>query len=795
MNRTSVIWEAIDSRNYKQALQHVTKALKRNPKDEYYLALKAYILSLQRKSDEAVVLAREIAAREPTDSRILELIFGVVLDLCGKDEAGKLYETAARKTPKDEDLILGWFWAMCTSGDVRGQQKAAMALQKSFPKRQYTLWTIVSCYLLAISDVVTVEERALFSTLASRLIPLVEPARSAEEAVLKARVLELLPTTDQLISFLCDPVTEKWNNLELATIRLDALVNSRKWEKVFDASITTLTTENRDDFESWKQMVYAATELDNQERTNTLVELLEKRRETRNGALAGVYYASLKTMETAFNAAKYYFENFGRQQCAFEDLKAYVEVFDAQKWLAFVDDQIIFSKSIEHATQSEVHILVNARKFHYLLAPDDKSFVEENILLYNKLLASPAFQEKLETDYFYGDDLIIMAATWLLEGRPVSSPVPDQDIVMLAIILLEAAASRDKHQFRIRLWLTRLYLYIGSFQQALGHYNVLAIKNVQMDVLSHYLLTRVSTICPTWKPLISTRDIYDSNAVQTPYHIKKIYESSAFSQVAGCMEFGKRLSESVNKGILCVEAKRVARILGMKMDGLAINPMLRSTKWKENRDFSVLYGTTREETLEDKYRIGPIQTGVWVNALILRESIIDELLTPDKRAEYTLSLKELFDKQDLESLTHVEKWSLETVLQLSGIADSATAEGVAVFQKTLTERMEKYANAKSEEASVSWESLHSLYIIVETAMVTISSLDSLCTIWATKKNGKVVSSIVACKKALQAVVDGVKEDAKRLKLRRDKWVRDSVKRISELDIVKKLDVGWCFKLE
>ncbi|KAK9236542.1 hypothetical protein V1525DRAFT_212227 [Lipomyces kononenkoae] len=92
MNRTSVIWEAIDSRNYKQALQHVTKGLKRNPKDEHYLvnsarkALKAYILSLQRKSDEAVLLAREIAALEPTDSRILELIFGVILDLCGSKQ-------------------------------------------------------------------------------------------------------------------------------------------------------------------------------------------------------------------------------------------------------------------------------------------------------------------------------------------------------------------------------------------------------------------------------------------------------------------------------------------------------------------------------------------------------------------------------------------------------------------------------------------------------------------------------------------------------------------------------------
>ncbi|KAK9430107.1 N-acetyltransferase B complex non catalytic subunit-domain-containing protein [Lipomyces doorenjongii] len=673
---------------------------------------------------------------------------------------------------------------MCTGGDVRGQQKAAMALQKSFPRRQYTLWTIVSCYLLAISDVVLTQERVLFSTLASRLISHIEPMRTAEEAVLKARVLELLPMTDDLISFLYDGATEKWNNLELATMRLDAVVKSEKWEKVFDTSMTTVTAENLDDFESWKQMAYAGTKLDNEERTNALIELLENRRNTRNGALAGVYYASLRSTEATFKAAKSYFENFGRQQCAFEDLQTYVGAFDAQKWLAFVDEQITLS--IETSAQHEVASLVNARKFHYLLAPEDKSFVEDNISLYNKLLTSPAVQDKLETDYFYGDDLIIMAATWLLEGRPVSSPVQN-DLIILVIILLETAASRDKYQFRIRLWLTRLYLYIGSFQQALGHYNILSIKNIQMDVLSHYLLSRVSTICPTWKPLISTRDIYDSNAVQTPYHIKKVYETGAFSQVAGCMEFGKRLSESINKGILCVEAKRVARILGMKMDGLAINPILVSTKWKENRDFSILYGTTREEILEQKYQVGPKQDGNWVNAFILRETIIDELLNTDKRREYTSLLKDLLEKESLESLTQVEKWSLEIVVQLSAVADSATADSVAVLHKDLSERIEKYA--KMGDTSLSWEWFHSRFIIVETVMIVIASLDGLVAMPGTKKNGKFVSAIVACKKSVQAVVDRIKEDAKKLKLGREKWARDCVKRISELDIVKKLDVG------
>ncbi|KAK9321332.1 N-acetyltransferase B complex non catalytic subunit-domain-containing protein [Lipomyces orientalis] len=678
---------------------------------------------------------------------------------------------------------------MCTGGDVRGQQKASMALQKSFPRRQYTLWTIASCYLLAISDVVTPQEKTLFSTLASRLIPLTEPVTTAEEAILKARVLELIPKPDGLISFLYDDATEKWNNLELATMRLEAVVKSERWDEVFDTSVATLTSENRDDFESWKQMAYATTKLDSEQRTRVFVELLEKRQKTRNGALAGVYYASLHGSEETFKAAKIYFENFARKQCAFEDLRPYVMAFDAHEWLAFVDEQITFSMSMENATQSEVDTLVNARKFHYLLAPESKSFVDENILLYNKLLTSPALQGKLETDYFYGDDLILMAATWLLEGRPVSSTVSKEDVTVAVIILLETAASRDKHQFHIRLWLTRLYLYMGCFQRALGHYSVLSIKNIQVDVLSHYLLSRVSTICPTWKPLISTRDIYDANAVQTPYHIKKVYENGAFSQVAGFMEFGKRLSDSINKGILCVEAKRIARMLDMKMDGLAINPILVSTKWKENRDFSIMYGITRkgEETLETKYRLGPKQTGVWVNAFILKESVIDDLLTADKRREYSSSLKDLLAKENLEALTPVEKWSLELVLQLSNVVDSPTPDSVTALQKCLTEGFENFA--KQCDTSLSWEWFHLRFTLAETTKVVVASLDSLIALPGVKKNGKVVSSIISSKKAFQAAMNNLKEDAKKLKMGRANWTSACVKRISELDIVKNLDVS------
>ncbi|KAK9467077.1 N-acetyltransferase B complex non catalytic subunit-domain-containing protein [Lipomyces arxii] len=788
MNRTSFIWESIDSRNYKQALQHVTKALKRTPDSDHYLALKAYILSLQRKSDEAVQIARDIASRQPTDSRILDLIFGVILDSQGPTEAGALYESAARKKPKDEDLILSWFWAMCTGGDLRGQQKAAMTLHKSFARRPYTLWALLSCYILAISPIVTPQERTLFLTLAVRFLPLVEPVTTAEEAILKARVLELQPTLDGALEFLYDPATEKYNNLELQIMQLEISAKAKKWENVYNTALKTLLKENRDDYDSWKELANAVMKLPAEtERRSAFEDLLTVRSHTRNGALASVYYGSLRHKDDLMAAAKQYFNEIGSKQCAFEDLKPFASMLDPEAWLSFLDEQIVFKDPLSRYSVKQLNALVNNRKFHYLLDHKDESYVKQNIELYNALL--PTLQSKSVTDYYVGDDLLLLAACWILEERPMAEPVSKADSVYAVIVLLETACSRDPHQFYVRLWLTRLYLYVGSFQQATVHYNRLSIKNIQTDVLSHFLLTRVSSIHPAYKTLMSTRDCYDMNAVETPQNIKRAYESSAFSQIAGFMEFSQRMSDSVNKGILVIEAKRTARMLGLKMEGLTINPMMAASRWCDNRDYGIVFDVSMpgEKTTEEKYRPGPKQNGGWINAFIFRESLLDNLTAADNRANNVDKLKAVLEPEQEAGLTEAERFTLSTAMKLAAVAGGPNLEGLSALQTFLADGVAQLC--KTSQTALNWEWFHNRYTVMETVKTTIYCLDQLALVPAMRRNGKLTASVAMIKKQLLDAGNSIKEDAKNIKLGREIWAREIADRVSAYPVVSDLDTS------
>ncbi|KAK9456055.1 N-acetyltransferase B complex non catalytic subunit-domain-containing protein [Dipodascopsis uninucleata] len=776
--RANVIWDAIDSRSYKQAMLHVTKALKRNPKDEYVLALKAYILFMQKKMNESLLLTKELVAQNPVDPRTLELLYGILLDAEGLEEAGKVYEGAARKRPRDEELNLNWFWAMCTGGDVRGQQKAAMALQKSFSRRHYILYSIMSGFLLASSPDIVQQEKTLFSTLTYRLMPLIEPIQTAEEAVLKAHVLALLPDKqDELIAFLTAESAEKWNNLELATLRLDKVVASENWDLVFEVAMRTLTKELRDDFDSWKVLALAVKKIGSSEKLQEFEKLLKEKAKTRNGALAAVHYATVKTDKESelLEASKLYFQNFGRKQCAFEDLRWYLTSISAKtEWLEFIDS-FIQENEIEGrlniSSSDQINVLVNARKFHYLLAPEDKTFVDENLKLYIELL--PTFKSKVVTDYHYGTDLLLMSACWILEGRSTSFAMDGSiDKVLFAIVLLEIAASRDKHQFYVRLWLVRLYMYLGCFQSALGHFMALSIKNVQYDTLAHYLFSRISTIHPNYSALLKTREIYDTNAVQTPQMIKSAYQRAAYSQIAGFMEFSRRLSDSIGKGTLVIEAKRIARLLGMKMEGLAINPRLSKTTWQDNRDYDVLYNIGDNSDIEKKYSIGIRQDASWVKAFIVKEAIIDSILEMDteKLEIWKQDLSELLKSST--SLTPGEKLSMSIAISLTDIALRHSVDDYKKLENLIKEFISVVAKWESSD-SLNWEWLHSRFLLFETFKIIQTALDSLSSASVGVKK-RTTTSVAAIKQTISASVDQIKEDARRLKLSRDSWASEKI---------------------
>lgn len=74
--------------------------------------------------------------------------------MLGSEHAGevaKMWERSVKAHPGDEALTREWLWGTVRILDWRGAQKAAMALQKNYPKRrEYWFWAVLTCLLLHV---------------------------------------------------------------------------------------------------------------------------------------------------------------------------------------------------------------------------------------------------------------------------------------------------------------------------------------------------------------------------------------------------------------------------------------------------------------------------------------------------------------------------------------------------------------------------------------------------------------------------------------------------------------------
>ncbi|KAF8453935.1 N-acetyltransferase B complex non catalytic subunit-domain-containing protein [Terfezia claveryi] len=185
--KNQLVWESIDVAAFKQALQLCNRRIKKGEKGDYLMMLKAHVLTLLPPSpatyEEALGICREIARRKapPVDDVDVVMILQRVwafLEGAGVGEKGegsrecvKVWEGAVKARPGDERMAREWVFGCVRGRDWRGMQKAAMHLQKQFPKkREYYFWAIMSSLLLHNSLPETSNERKLYGMLAYRMI-------------------------------------------------------------------------------------------------------------------------------------------------------------------------------------------------------------------------------------------------------------------------------------------------------------------------------------------------------------------------------------------------------------------------------------------------------------------------------------------------------------------------------------------------------------------------------------------------------------------------------------------------
>ncbi|KAG4974664.1 hypothetical protein JHK87_031485 [Glycine soja] len=109
------IWDAIDSRQFKNALKHVSTLLAKHPNSPYALALKALVLERMGKPDEALsvalnakelLYANESLLMDDLTLSTLQIVFQRLDHL---DLATGCYEHACSKFPSNLELMMGLF--------------------------------------------------------------------------------------------------------------------------------------------------------------------------------------------------------------------------------------------------------------------------------------------------------------------------------------------------------------------------------------------------------------------------------------------------------------------------------------------------------------------------------------------------------------------------------------------------------------------------------------------------------------------------------------------------------------
>jgi N-terminal acetyltransferase B complex non-catalytic subunit len=292
---------------------------------------------------------------------------------------------------------------------------------------------------------------------------------------------------------------------------------------------------------------------------------------------------------------------------------------------------------------------INNQKFVYLLTISPLSstsveatktinaFIIATLKTYSSSLALGT--ALLITDNQYGDDaalLSVMGLVRLYNMRPT-----DQAPLYQSIQILETLLQKSKHNYQALLLLVRIYLLIGAISSAFKVYEHLNIKQIQNDTLSHYLLTRISTLLPndarTATFLHEAGGIYESSRMQTPNMLQLAFERGGYAQMMGFLEFSDRVAGSICRSMWEIELRRLSRLSPGYPDPSSITEVgYKSTIW-DSRDFTVIIDCELSSVgpFEKSFRLDPTPAENWVRGFAAAEEVIQFLSSTSKDSNGT----------------------------------------------------------------------------------------------------------------------------------------------------------------
>ncbi|GEQ66843.1 hypothetical protein JCM33374_g506 [Metschnikowia sp. JCM 33374] len=518
------ILSAIRAKSFASAKREINSKILRFPQKNYYRALDAFYLLNTGDTKGALDECNKTKAKIPSDPATLDLLYETYSKLGRRSEAQSVYETAVKKYPSPE-LILIWYNKAVQMFDAQMMQKSAAALRKSASSsRAYQLKSVFADFIWG-SETKSEKESQMLLDSASKTMEKLQPLQTNQEVFLFATVLMKKQDFIQVANIL-EPVKSK--ELELIILFLEALDKSQNWVKLYQYAHSLLFDQSFNDYDTWKYLIKAGHALNKpQEELSSLIKF-----DTRNSLVANLEISRVygSNIEQAVDA---YFKVYQTKACCSADLAAF-ELPDAFK------DKIMAQKSAllqkPQLSDEEVALCINIEKLLSKLGPHQIEW--ESFAKYD----NPGL----------GD--LYLASMIQSFGRDLSTTR-----VLEHIVKLEKFCELDPNNFNIKLWLLNLYSTISGSSMALETYESLKIKMIQHDIMAYKLNLEPSI--RNLNQLIQIFRFYLTAEREITAYFGVALERGLYTKLEDLYRFGKRLTSSISKHLLTLQISKMCRML------------------------------------------------------------------------------------------------------------------------------------------------------------------------------------------------------------------------------------------
>ncbi|XP_050315955.1 phagocyte signaling-impaired protein [Anthonomus grandis grandis] len=660
--RLRPIYDWLDSGNNKKALQECNKVLKKTPNLPCAEALKALTLCRMQKESESVAILDSLnieSTESPLDNATLQAMTLCYREMREMEKICKLYETAVKLDPTNEELHTHLFMSYVRVNDFKAQQQCAMTLYKQKPKNPYYCWNVMSIVLQATrgEGASNPDKKKLLLSLAERMMKKFiddNKVDAEQEVQLYMLILDHLGKYEEIIALLEGPLGEKLQCSNLSHLKLDYFKKLKKWHQI-NVLCKAILNETFDFWNVWKDYIHSAIELSNitENGDNSLPvgesdtpdNSAEKCHEficsvlevgARNSfSLRGTYLArfelclrlrekNMKTEEIFGDVIELfieYFRKFGHKPCCVSDLRIYLKLLDCNQKLELAGKLVkelgIGPTSVpQSADQMQQHICVIqlARLCGYyrnLSGEHLRALVTAFILHYQH--GSQAYGKGLlSTDLGPADYYGILAAHVLYD---LSRGEEGNHNMVAALALLEGLLKHSPSNFHAKLLAVKLYHMIGDSMDANFVFHGLDVKHIQLDSLGYVHCGRLATtgqfsLCAMH--FDTTLKFFSSNYRDSTDHLTFSYKFGSFMKLEEFMDFREKLNNSMHYTTVVVDRIILSLVDCSGVDSLYdldISPKDDKIEWDklvDNRDLKVYVNWDPEfadRSLEDSEEI------------------------------------------------------------------------------------------------------------------------------------------------------------------------------------------------